>query len=135
MVTEIPLDKLLPKASNPPLFAQLADATLDRCKATYSNRGDQYGDTWRDCQWLKLKAILFTMFGLKPTIAQCRAMSLAALSDVKYSRFLGGYNDDHVIDGINYDAALAEEMREVYKEPAKRRFKPGAIYTMAGKGR
>lgn len=124
MITEVPLSKLLPPDSKPALFAQRADATLKRCKEIYSNRGDQYGDTWRDCQWLKLKAILFTMFGMKPTVSQCRAMALASLADVKYSRFLGGYNEDHVIDGINYDAALAEEMREIYKEasPPRREY-------------
>lgn len=107
---------ILPPAM--PLFEQRVTATLKRATDTFRTRGDQYGDTWRDCQWLKLRAVLFQMFGMKPTITQCRAMALASLGDVKYQRLQGGYNGDHLVDGINYDAALHEEMIEVYKEAA-----------------
>lgn len=100
------------------LFQQRAEATIAKCRETYTQRSDQYGDTWKDCNWLKLRAILFTMFGLKPTIAQCRALGLASFADMKYWRHLGGYCEDHQLDGINYDAALATEMREIYKAAA-----------------
>jgi hypothetical protein len=102
--------------SETPLFQQRAEASIAKCKELYTRRGDQYGDTWRDCNWLKLRAILFTMFGMKPSITQCRAMGLAAFADMKYWRHLGGYAEDHQLDGINYDAALASEMREIYAE-------------------
>jgi len=32
---------------------------------------------------------------------------------MKYWRFLGSYKDDNLIDGINYDAFLAEEVRAI----------------------
>lgn len=101
-----------------PLFEQRVTETLKRATDTFRTRGDQYGDTWRDCQWLKLRAVLFTTLGLKISPAQCRAIALASLGDVKYQRMQGGYAEDHLIDGINYDAALASEMREVYRESA-----------------
>lgn len=100
--------------SDTPLFQRRAEPTLKLAQDTFRTRGDQYGDTWADCQWLKLKAILFTMWGKIPTPGQCRAMALAAYADMKYQRMQGGYAEDHILDGINYDAALATEMREIY---------------------
>lgn len=99
-----------------PLFEQRCKATFDAACATFRERGDQYGDTWRDCQWLALRAVIFQMFGLglKPTTGQCRALAAAALVDVKHQRFQGGWNPDHAIDGINYQALLAEEMRQIW---------------------
>ncbi len=97
-----------------PLFDQRVTATLARCTDTFRSRGDQYGDTWRDCQHLALRAILFTMWGIKLSDTQCRALASAVLVDVKYQRLEGGYTEDHLIDGINYQAFLADEMREVY---------------------
>jgi hypothetical protein len=98
-----------------PLFDQRVTATLKRCTDTLRERGDQYGDTWADCQWLKLRAVLFSLWGMKISATQCRALALACFSDMKYQRLQGGYTPDHLIDGINYDAALAEEMQAVYR--------------------
>ena len=104
--------------SDKPLFQRRAEPTLQLAQDTFRTRGDQYGDTWQDCQWLKLKAVLFTTYGMKPSDSQCRAMALAAYADMKYQRMQGGYAEDHILDGINYDAALATEMREIYKDAA-----------------
>lgn len=102
-----------------PLFEKRVTATLASCTDTFRSRGDQYGDTWAHCQHLALRAVLFQMFGLKPTPTQCRAMAAASLVDVKYQRLEGGYGPDHLIDGINYQAFLHDEMIEVYKEASE----------------
>lgn len=99
-----------------PLFEQRCMATFMAAQDTFRSRGDQYGDTWRDCQHLALKAVIFQMFGLKPTKVQCEAMACASLVDVKYQRFQGGYDPDHPLDGINYQAYLRDAMEQVYKE-------------------
>lgn len=95
-----------------PLFAARANATLNRARDTYSVRGAQYGDTWRDCQWLTLRAVSGRLFVGRLTDSECRRLAAAVLVDVKHQRMQGGYKDDNLIDGINYAALLAEEMRQ-----------------------
>ncbi len=94
-----------------PLFESHALATFDRAKATFVGRGNEYGDTWRDCQFLKMKAVASALrCEIKPE--HFRALATAAFCDMKYWRFLSGeFKDDNLIDGMNYDAFLAEEMR------------------------
>jgi hypothetical protein len=92
-----------------PLFDTNAAKTISTVSATFSQRGGEYGDTWRDCQWLNMKAVAF-IAGLKIDTAQCRLLAAAALSDVKYQRMQGGYKADTVIDRIAYDANLAAEV-------------------------
>lgn len=111
-----PASSILPPVV--PLFEKRVTSTLSKCTDTFRSRGDQYGDTWRHCQHLALRAVLFQVFGLKPTPAQCRAMASAVLVDVKYQRLEGGYTPDHLIDGINYQAYLHDEMEQVYKDSA-----------------
>lgn len=101
-----------------PLFAARADATLDRVRDTYAGRGLQYGDTWRDCQWLMLRAVVRRAGMGNLCAAECRRIAAAVLCDVKYQRMMGGFNDDHLIDGIAYQALLAEEMKEGTDESA-----------------
>lgn len=92
------------------LFEENALATLDRVKSTFTERGQQYGDTWRDCQWLALRAVAFQLGVAIPP--EClRPLAAAVLVDVKYQRLQGGFKDDHLVDGIAYAANLAEEMR------------------------
>jgi hypothetical protein len=95
-----------PKPYEPePLFTSHADATLTRVADTYKQRGEQYGDTWRHNRHLALEAVLRTGNANNTSIAA------AVLLDVKYSRLLGGYKDDTLVDLIAYAALLAEEMR------------------------
>lgn len=96
--------------SNKPLFEQHADKTIERCRQTYAGRGTEYGDTWRDCKFLKMEAVAKHL-GLQIDPKFFRALATAAFCDMKYWRFLGSYKDDNLIDGINYDAFLAEEVR------------------------
>lgn len=95
-----------------PTFTRLADVTLDRCKATYQERGQQYADTWAKPPLLALRAVLREL-GYGYNEKHLKAIVLAALVDVKYVRLMGGYKDDSIIDGINYAAVLAQEMREI----------------------
>ncbi len=92
-----------------PLFDSNAKATLGRVSEIFQQRGGEYGDTWRDCQWLAIKAVSRKL-GLNLTHDQCRKIAAAALFDVKYQRLQGGYKDDSIIDGIAYGANLAAEM-------------------------
>jgi hypothetical protein len=98
-----------------PLFAHHADATLERVQATYQERGDQYGDTLKDCQWLKLRAV-GRRFGVEIPPDLALALGVAAWCDVKYQRNQGGYKDDSIIDGIAYDAVLAGVVAEMDKK-------------------
>src|SRR6266536_5776236 len=93
-------------------FESNALATIERAKSIIVGRGNEYGDTWRDCNFLKMKAVARAM-GCDIKTEHFRALATAAFCDMKYSRNLGGYKDDNLIDGINYDAFLAEEMRAI----------------------
>jgi len=98
-----------------PLFETHTLATLSRAQRIFVGRGDEYGDTWRDCAFLKMEAVARALrCEIKPE--HFRALAVAAFADMKYWRFLGGFKDDHLIDGINYDAFLAEEMRQLLGE-------------------
>lgn len=104
-----------------PLFDELATPSLDQAKATYSQRGGEYGDTWREKNPLALKAVM-AKFGLPiPSEDVLSAMIAAALVDIKYSRLLGGYKEDSLIDGIAYTALLVGAVKRVEEEaqPAK----------------
>lgn len=92
-----------------PLFDSNASTTIARVNATFNQRGGEYGDTWRDAQWLNMKAVA-ALAGLKLDTATARVLAAAALSDVKYQRMQGGYKDDTIIDRIAYDANLAQEI-------------------------
>lgn len=93
----------------PPLFEHHADATLERVRATYAQRGKEYADTWRDAQFLAMQATA-KQLGLKLDTDQCRKLAAAAFVDMKYSRLSGGYKDDSVVDGIAYQALWCELM-------------------------
>lgn len=98
-------------------FEVLAESTIARCQAIYRTRGEQYADTLKECQWATLSAVMRKM-GIGAQGQQClRAIAMAALVDVKYIRQLGGYSDDSLVDGINYAAVLAEDMRQIIEAP------------------
>lgn len=102
----------LNEVPNTPTFTRLADITLDRCVDTYSTRGAQYADDWKARPNFALSAVAQKLgYNINP--AHLRAITAAVLVDVKYSRLMGGYKDDSIIDGINYAAVLAQEMREI----------------------
>ena len=92
-------------------FTRLASATLRRVEAVFVQRGAEYGDSWADNTWVTTLAVAKKL-GVNLRKEHCRAIALAAFVDAKYTRNIGGYKDDSLMDGINYTAALAEEMRE-----------------------
>lgn len=97
---------------NKPTFETFAQATIDRATATFGQRGKEYGDSWANPHTNMLDAVANKLGVVIPQHAK-RAVLLAVLVDVKYNRLCGGYKDDTVLDGINYNAALAEEMRRL----------------------
>lgn len=117
-----------------PIFETFADTTLIRVRNTYSTRGTEYGDTWKNAQWLALKATRDKL-GLTIPDSTLRAVAAAVLVDVKYQRLEGGFKDDSVVDGIAYNALWAEEMQqqEVDKKVASiTRFEAGHAITNGG---
>jgi len=91
------------------LFSKNANKTLDEVKAVFSERSAQYGNTWKDCQWLAIIAAGRSI-GITLTVDQARLLGAATLYDVKYQRLQGGYKDDHLHDGIAYAANFKAEM-------------------------
>lgn len=86
-----------------PLFEEMASPILAECGGVFTERGTQYGDTWRNCQWVKMKAA-GRLLGLKLTNVQCAILAASAFCDIKYQREEGGYKRDNPVDGINYEA-------------------------------
>jgi len=94
-----------------PLFETLALPTLERVKATFTQRGGEYGDTWRNCEFITTKAIA-KEFGVNiQSLDILRSIALGILVDLKHQRLEGGWKEDSIIDGIAYSAALAEQVR------------------------
>lgn len=108
-------NKITKLKSTTPIFESHTLTSLDRAKAIFAGRGTEYGDTWRECQFIKMKSVARAL-GVEINEKHFRALATAAFSDMKYWRLLGGYKDDSVIDGINYDAFLAEEMQQLLKK-------------------
>lgn len=100
------------KTNTAPMFESYADATLARTRGTYAQRGTEYGDSWRNAQWLTLKAVCKSL-GVKITDEHLIAIVVAGLCDVKYNRLEGGYKDDTIVDDIAYHAFLAEIMEQL----------------------
>ncbi len=99
-----------------PLFQSLASTSLDLVKATYTQRGTEYADTWRTCQWITLHSVARKL-GIPLSQEHCRAIALASLVDCKRERMAGGYKEDSLIDGIAYEAALIGEMQGLSGAP------------------
>lgn len=99
-----------------PLFESNANASIARVTSTFGQRGAEYGDTWRNAQWLAFRAVA-KRFGLEIPESAIRPLCAAVMVDVKYQRLEGGYKDDSIVDGIAYSANLAEEMRAFEPQP------------------
>lgn len=107
-----------------PLFEQLLERRLGKAIKIGNERGNQYGDTLANGQWLVTLSVLreFWSWGLNIGDFEinergtdlARALAIAGLVDVKYQRFEGGFKEDHLDDGINYQAVLAELMKELH---------------------
>ena len=86
-----------------PLFEEAAGPILQECANVFQERGEQYGDTWRNCQWIKVKSA-GKLLGLNLTSVQCAILAASAMCDLKHQREEGGYKRDSPVDGINYEA-------------------------------
>lgn len=101
-----------------PMFEKRALATLKRVTDTFGQRGTEYGDTMRDCQWLVIRAVA-KQLGVDIPPDKARAIAIAGMVDIKYQRYQGGYKDDNGVDGIAYQAFLTDEMSELMAGGAK----------------
>lgn len=97
---------------HPYLFQSHALTSLERCREIFTERGNEYSDSWRYCRFSTMKSLI-RKFGLNIPEDYLRMLALAAMVDQKYSRQEGGYKDDSMLDGINYQLALAEEVRDL----------------------
>lgn len=101
-----------------PLFERRALLTIKRAIETFAGRGIEYGDTWGECTFNTMKSVARKL-GCQINPEHFRALATAAFIDMKYWRHLGGYKDDSMVDGINYSAFLAEEMRQLETKETK----------------
>jgi hypothetical protein len=97
---------------NKPTFETFAAATIERATGTYTQRGQEYKDSWAAPATNMLDAVC-SKLGVNIPEESKRAIMLAVLVDVKYNRLVGGYKDDTVIDMINYELVLAEAMQRM----------------------
>lgn len=97
-----------------PLFETNVLPILSEVIDTFTERGTQYADTWKNCRWLALIATLRKIGDrFHYDIEELRAISAAALVDIKYSRLEGGYKEDSAIDAIAYYPNWVAQMRKV----------------------
>jgi hypothetical protein len=108
------------QTQNQPMFDTLCKRRLGKAIAVCEERGNQYGDTLRNGQWLASRAVArkfndwgLTILSIASDTSCARALSIAGLVDIKYQRFEGGYKVDNLDDGINYSAVLVELMHEL----------------------
>lgn len=95
-----------------PKFETNALATLHRVESTFGQRGTEYGDTMKNCQWLTMKTIA-RRYGIHIPPELFRALAVAGLCDVKYQRQEGGYKDDNLVDAIAYQSFLAQDILDL----------------------
>lgn len=96
-----------------PTFERCADTTLEKVRATYAERGQEYADSWsEECLVTTFTAATLRAFGLELSPEQMRLLQAAALVDVKDSRMAGAFKADSVIDGVAYRACWLTLMEE-----------------------
>jgi len=101
-----------------PLFEKNARKTLKDTIKVFEQRGGSYGDSYKIDQHLALKAIL-KKFNVEVDDRILNAIQAAVLVDTKYSRLVGGYKEDSIVDMLAYGAFLVEEMKTIEKEESK----------------
>jgi hypothetical protein len=97
------------------LFDKYLFSGFDRQKEICQSRSAKYADTYRDCQWLWMKAVAKRLGAVIPQDA-FMAIALAAYADQKYQRMQGGYDEDHGRDGTNYQTVCIECVKHVEVE-------------------
>lgn len=103
-----------------PVFESGANKTLDAVKATYSQRGQEYADSWATANMVAtFTRSTLAAFGITLTDEQVRLLQCASLVDIKDSRMIGPWKSDSAVDGIAY-RAFYTALREEYEkgEPA-----------------
>lgn len=94
-------------------FERLASATFAEAAAIFSQRGEQYQDSWLQPVTIFSDTIPVKWLG-DPSPEARRVVQLAALVDVKLARLATtGYHDDSILDALNYLAAFRTAYREM----------------------
>jgi hypothetical protein len=94
-------------------FISAATNTLKEVAGTMQERGAQYSDSWgKDAAWYLTKAIVKKHTNVEVDEDALTAIGLAVFIDQKYSRLIGGYKKDTVLDMVPYLAALANKVKE-----------------------
>ncbi len=102
------------------LFEEAALPRLESAISVMKERGSQYADTLRICPFTwSINVAKELGVTLLPEVA--RAIAMAAMVDLKYSRMAGGYKLDNIEDAINY-AATIPHMIELAKEAINQPF-------------
>lgn len=98
-----------------PVFESGANKTLETVKATYSQRGQEYADSW-DLAYMVSTFTRSTLaaFGITLTDEQIRLLQCASLVDIKDSRMIGPWKADSAVDGIAY-RSLYTTLRDEYE--------------------
>jgi hypothetical protein len=99
-----------------PLFEEYVNESVTNCTAIFKQRGNEYSDTWRDCPFLTLRAVVKEVMGIDATTDQLRAIAAASLVDVKHQRMGGGWKADNLDDGLNYGHLLATCMKKLAEQ-------------------
>ena len=95
-------------------FEESADKTIEQVRAIYSQRGQEYADSWSlDNLVTTFTEHTLRELGFRLDPLQLRLVLMAALVDVKDSRMGGPFKADSIIDGIAYRAAYCA-LREQY---------------------
>lgn len=91
-------------------FERTAELGHKKVRATYSQRGQEYGDTVQLNNWLILKGVMRELGFPEPSDQECRFIFGSAMLDVKYWRNLGGYKEDSIVDGNAYSSHFLGEI-------------------------
>lgn len=94
------------KPKERPLFDELCSEKLEKAIRICRERGDEYGDTLRNGQWLIIAAVRRRLSDVPDCRDKDRCLTIAGLCDVKYQRWEGGFKLDHIDDNINYQSVL-----------------------------
>lgn len=109
---------IMPDKCPQPTFERFADTTLDKVRATYAQRGQEYADSWDLSQYASpFTDLALTEINKHEYLGDLspeakRLIANSSMLDVKLSRLGGGYKEDTLIDMIAYLAFFTQALSE-----------------------
>jgi hypothetical protein len=103
-------------------FDRAMQAVLGEALDIATQRGGEYQDSWSlenqhtPHMDMVIKHLVDIDFMFLEHKYAKRLLMLAAICDIKLSRLGGGFKDDTIVDGINYQAALLHAMRSIEED-------------------